>query len=43
MGFYRGRVKCAKIERMLLELNKMVEKEMIAMISQNTRHRLNTA
>lgn len=28
MDFYRGKVKCQKIEQMLPELNKMVEEEM---------------
>lgn len=29
MDFYRGKVKCQKIEQMMPELNKMVEKEML--------------
>ena len=32
-----GKVKCRKIEGMLPKLMKMVEGEMVAMVSQNTR------
>ena len=38
MDFDRyGKVKCLKIEGMLPELMKMVEGEMVAMVSQHTR------
>ena len=33
------KVKCSKIEQMLPKLMKMVEEEMVAMVSQHTRHR----
>lgn len=40
MDFDRyGKVKCRKIERMIPRLMKMVEEEMVAMVSQHTRHR----
>jgi len=32
-----SKVKCSKIEQMLLKLMKMVEGEMIAMVSQHTK------
>ena len=32
-----GKVKCSKIEQMLPKLMKMVEGEMVAMVSQHTR------
>ncbi len=40
MDFDRyGKVKCPKIEGMIPRLMKMVEEEMVAMVSQHTRHR----
>ena len=39
MDFHYNKVKCRKIEGMLPKLMKMVEGEMVAMVSQHTRHR----
>ena len=39
MDYHYNKVKCRKIEEMMPKLMKMVEEEMVAMVSQHTRHR----